>query len=54
MMGERKAGEIRDVPFLKHDMNDSPPTTGWQLGESDAPGKADSELFEADEIVPTR
>jgi hypothetical protein len=52
MKSQRETSETRDVPFMKNDMNDSPPTTGWPLDVSDAPGKADSELFEADEIVP--
>ena len=50
MKHEPQAGETMDVPFMKNDMNDSLPTTGWPLDVSDAPGKADSELFEADEL----
>ena len=42
---------MRDVPFMNNDMNDAPPTTGRPLEASDAPGKADSEMFESDEIV---
>jgi hypothetical protein len=53
MMYEPDASDTMDVPFLKNDMNDALPTTGWPLDVSDAPGKADSELFEADEIVPS-
>ena len=41
------------MPFLKNDMNDALPTTGKPLDAADAPGKADSEMFEADEIVST-
>ena len=50
MKYEPQAGETMDVPFMKNDMNDPLPTTGWPLDVSDAPGKADSELFEADEL----
>lgn len=42
-------GEVRDVPFLKNDMKDSAPTTGWPVDTPDAHGKADSEI--ADEEV---
>lgn len=52
-MYEPDASDIMDVPFLKNDMNDALPTTGWPLDVSDAPGKADSEMFEADELAPT-
>lgn len=52
MKSQRETSETRDVPFMKNDMNDSRPTTGWPVDVADAPGKADSELFEADEIVP--
>jgi hypothetical protein len=52
MKFQREASETRDVPFMKNDMNDSLPTTGWPVDVADAPWKADSELFEADEIVP--
>jgi hypothetical protein len=38
--------------FMKNDMNDAAPTTGKPLDAADAPGKADSEMFEADEIIP--
>lgn len=51
MKSQRETSETRDVPFMKNDMNDSRPTTGWPVDVADAPGKADSELFEADEIV---
>jgi hypothetical protein len=37
-------GEMREVPFLKNDMQDQPATTGRPVNTSDAPGKADSEL----------
>jgi hypothetical protein len=50
-MHEPESSETRDVPFMKNDMNDSLPTTGRPSDSSDAPGKADSETFEADEIV---
>ena len=43
---------MRDVPFMHNDMNDAPPTTGRSLDAADAPGKADSEMFETDEIAP--
>jgi len=52
MKHEPDASNTMDVPFLKNDMNDALPTTGWPLDVSDAPGKADSELFEADELGP--
>jgi hypothetical protein len=37
-------GEVRDVPFLKNDMKESVPTTGWPVDTPDAHGKADSEI----------
>ena len=37
-------GEVRDVPALGNDMNDSPATTGKALDTADAPGKADAEM----------
>jgi hypothetical protein len=43
-----KAGEVRDIPFLKNDMKDSPSTMDKPLDTSDAPGKADSEMVEED------
>jgi len=43
-----KEGEVRDLPFMKNDMKDSVPTTGWPVDTSDAHGKADSEI--ADEV----
>ena len=46
-------GEMREVPFLKNDMQDQPATTGRPVNTSDAPGKADSELTEADADDPT-
>jgi len=52
MKSQRQTSETRDVPFMKNDMNDASPTTGKPLDAADAPGKADSEMFEADEIVP--
>jgi len=52
MKPKRESSETRDVPFLKNDMNDAPPTTGKPLDSADAPGKPDSELFEADELAP--
>ena len=39
-------GEMRELPFLKNDMQDQPATTGRPVNTSDAPGKADSELTE--------
>jgi hypothetical protein len=48
-MYKLKADETRDVPFLKNDMNDSPPTTSKRLDSADAPGKADSEMLKDDE-----
>jgi len=39
-------GEMREIPFLKNDMQDQPATTGRPVNTSDAPGKADSELTE--------
>lgn len=48
-MYKLRADETRDVPFLKNDMNDSPPTTGKGLDSTDAPGKADSEMWKDDE-----
>jgi hypothetical protein len=50
-MYKSKADETRDVPFLKNDMNDSPPTTGKRLDATDAPGKADSEMLKDDECT---
>jgi hypothetical protein len=41
-------GEVRDLPFLKNDMKDSMPTTGWPVDTPDAHGKADSEIAEGD------
>ena len=37
-------GEMREVPFLKNDMQDQPATTGRPVNTADAPGRADSEL----------
>jgi hypothetical protein len=54
MMYEPEASETMDVPFMKNDMNDSVPTTGRPLDVSDAPGKADSEMFEPDELAMYR
>ena len=51
-MHEPESSDTRDVPLMKNDMNDPLPTTGRPLNSSDAPGKADSEMFEADEILP--
>jgi hypothetical protein len=48
----RESSETRDLPFMKNDMNDAPPTTGKPVDVSDAPGKADSEMFETDELEP--
>ena len=45
-MHKSGTSEVRDVPFLKNDMNDSPPTTGKPVDSADAPGKADSEMVE--------
>ena len=45
-----RAGEVREVPFLKNDMQDDLPTTGKPLNQADEPGKADAEL--AEETVP--
>jgi hypothetical protein len=42
----KSKGEMREVPFLKNDMQDQPATTGRPVNTSDAPGKADSELTE--------
>ncbi len=39
----KRAGEVREVPFLKNDMKDQLPTTGKPSNHIDAPGKADSE-----------
>ena len=52
-MHEPESSDARDVPLMKNDMNDPLPTTGRPLNSSDAPGKADSEMFEADEILPS-
>jgi hypothetical protein len=52
MKSQRETSETRDVPFMKNDMNDSPPTTGKPLETSDAPGKADSEMLNDDEGAP--
>jgi len=51
-MNEPKTIETRDVPLMKNDMNDPLPTTGRPLDSSDSPGRADSEMFETDEIAP--
>jgi len=45
-----EATEVRDVPFLKNDMHESVPTTGKPIDTADAPGKADSEMIESDEL----
>jgi hypothetical protein len=47
-----KAGEVRDVPFLKNDMKDYPATMDKPLDTSDAPGKADSEMIEEEPALP--
>jgi hypothetical protein len=52
MKSQRQTSETRDVPFLKNDMNDAPPTTGKPLDASDAPGKADSEMLNDDDASP--
>jgi len=38
------AGEVRDIPFFKNDMNGSTATMGKPLDTADGPGKADAEL----------
>jgi len=45
--------EMRELPFLKNDMQDQPATTGRPVNTSDAPGKADSELTDEDADDPT-
>ena len=45
-------GEMREVPFLKNDMQDQPATTGRPVNTSDAPGKADSELTQDEDSNP--
>ena len=49
----RQEGEVRDVPFLRNDIKmDEPSTTGKPVDQSDAPGKADSELTGEDPEDP--
>jgi hypothetical protein len=51
----KQEGEVRDVPFLRNDIKEQPPTTGRAVDQADAPGKADSEGTEdADPQSPTR
>jgi hypothetical protein len=47
-----REGEVREVPFLQNDMKDQVPTTGRQLDQADAPGKADSECIELEQFEP--
>ena len=49
-MSKPQVNEVRDVPFLKNDMHESVPTTGKPIDTADAPGKADSEMIEQDEL----
>jgi hypothetical protein len=46
-------GEVRDVPFLKNDMKESAPTTGWSVDTPDAHGKADSEIADEENAGAT-
>ena len=43
-------GEVREIPFLKNDMKDHAATTGRPVDKADAPGKADSELTEDQDL----
>jgi hypothetical protein len=43
-----KAGEVRELPFLKNDMQEDVSTTGRPLDKADEPGKADAEIAEAE------
>ena len=43
-------GEVREIPFLKNDMRDHAATTGRPVDKADAPGKADSELTEDEDL----
>jgi hypothetical protein len=45
----KREGEVRELPFLKNDMKDQTPSTGRRSDQTDAPGKADSELTEEHE-----
>ena len=49
-MPKPQPNEVRDVPFLKNDMHESVPTTGKPVDTADAPGRADSEMIEQDEL----
>lgn len=49
-MAKPQPNEVHDVPFLKNDMHESVPTTGKPIDTADAPGKADSEMIEQDEL----
>jgi hypothetical protein len=49
--GTTKAGEVRDIPFLKNDMKDYPSTMDKPLDTADAPGKADSEMVGDNEVL---
>ena len=42
-------GEVRDVPFFHNDLKNHASTTGKPVDQSDAPGKADSELIDETE-----
>jgi hypothetical protein len=48
----KREGEVREIPFLKNDMKDQAPTTGRPAGQTDAPGKADSEFAEETQGEP--
>jgi len=53
MKSQHETSETRDVPLMTNDMNDAPATTGKPLDAADAPGKADSEMLEDDDAVPS-
>ncbi len=46
----KREGEVREVPFLGNDMKDQPPTTGKPSNQADAPGKADSECIQPNDL----
>lgn len=39
----KREREVREVPFLKNDMKNQPPSTEKPLDRADAPGNADAE-----------
>jgi len=52
--GSRREGEVREVPFLRNDMKNQPPSTGKPLDCSDSPGKADAECGDQKDAVKSK